>query len=68
MVKSLNFHNSSFALRYFFLCIWQGYNVTHPLFVCKLVGYVRGRDYDVGIICYHIWKNVYSVNEYIFLF
>jgi hypothetical protein len=32
MVKYLNFHNSLFALGYFFICKWQGHNVTHPLF------------------------------------
>jgi hypothetical protein len=36
MVKYLNFHNSSLALIYFFLCKWQGHSVTHPLFFKNL--------------------------------
>jgi hypothetical protein len=34
MVKYLNFHHSSFAIRYFLKtnCKWQDHNVTHPLF------------------------------------
>jgi len=30
MLKYLSFHNSSFALRYFLKCRWQGHIVTHP--------------------------------------
>jgi hypothetical protein len=34
MLKHLSFfHTSSFALRYFFSCKWQGHSVTHPLFI-----------------------------------
>jgi hypothetical protein len=32
MLKYLNFHNSSFALRYLFSVNGQGHSVTHPLF------------------------------------
>jgi hypothetical protein len=42
MVKYLSFHNSSFALRYFFYCKWQGHGVTHPLFWYGGGGRVRG--------------------------
>jgi hypothetical protein len=33
MVKYLSFHNSSFALRFYFIYYkWQGHGATHPLF------------------------------------
>jgi hypothetical protein len=31
MVKYLSSHNSSFALKYYLKCKWQGNSVTHPL-------------------------------------
>jgi hypothetical protein len=39
MVKYLSFHNSSFALRYFLKCKWQGHSVTHPLFSLYLLSF-----------------------------
>jgi hypothetical protein len=53
----LSFHNSSFALRYFFLkCKWQGHNVTHPMFQ-------GGRVFDIILyLLYHFilfyFKNI----------
>jgi hypothetical protein len=42
MVKYLSFHNSSFALKYFKKCKWQGHSVTHPLvYICQVVLQLR---------------------------
>jgi hypothetical protein len=49
MVKYLSFHNSSFALRFFSLCKWQGRRVKHPLFLYFIFSQdiLRGTQPDI---------------------